>query len=359
LLEKYERLEDILEIVQQYYYTEVDEEVLLTGALRGMLDALGDPYTFYYTPEEMAESNDHQEGQYEGVGLQVLGTVDGEMIITRTFKGSSAYEEGIRAGDRIVAVNGTAVSAKTVQDMNDAVAMIKGPIGTTVMLTVVRDGSQIDFELERRKISMNRVEYMMLEDDIGYLILYEFMGDAVKGFQEAVEELQKQGAKGLIVDVRSNPGGILEDVVAICDILMPEGLVVYMEDRAGARESYYSERGALDMPLVVLVNDMSASASEVLAGAVQDTGVGTIVGETTFGKGIVQAVVPFIKDGAGMQLTIATYYTPNGRCIHGTGVVPDVMVDDEGFDFSTSPVDPVKDVQLKKAIEVLREEIGS
>ena len=213
----------------------------------------------------------------------------------------------------------------------------------------------MDFVLTRGKININRVEYTMLDEDIGYLMLYEFMGDDVKGFKEAIKSLQKQGAKGLIIDVRSNPGGLLEDVVQICDILLPKGKIVYIENRAGERDTFYSDADMLGIPLVVLVNEMSASASEILAGAVQDTGVGTIVGQTTFGKGIVQMVIPFDADGAGLQLTTSTYYTPNGRSIHGSGVTPDIVVDDEGYDFTISQPNPDKDAQLKAAVEALRE----
>ena len=359
MIEKYQRLQEVMDIVDEYYYTEVDEETMLTGALRGMLDAIGDPYTFYYTPEELTATFEHQEGTYEGVGLQVLGNADGEMIVTRAFKGSSALEKGVCPGDRIVAVDGTPVSAANVQAMNDAIAMIKGEIGTTVTLTVVRDDVMLDFELERRKINMNRVEYLMLEDDVGYIMLYEFVGDDVTGFKEAVAALTEQGMKGLIVDVRSNPGGLLEDVVKICDMLLPKGKIVYIEDRKGERETFYSDDKMLGIPLVVLVNEMSASASEILAGAVQDTGVGTVIGQTTFGKGIVQMMIPFETDGAGLQLTTSTYYTPNGRSIHGSGVTPDIVVEDEGYDFTTSQPDPEADAQLGKALEVIREAIGS
>ena len=359
LIEKYSRIQEIMDIVDEYYYTEVDEQVMMTGALRGVLDSLGDPYTFYYTPEELTASFEHQEGTYEGVGLQILGNIEGDMIVTRAFKGSSALEEGICAGDRIIAVDGTPVSAENTQAMNDAVAMIKGEIGTKVTLTIERGGELLDFVLERRKINMNRVEYSMLEEDIGYIMLYEFMGDDVIGFKEAVNALTRQGAKGLVVDVRSNPGGLLEDVVKICDMLLPKSKIVYIEDRVGERETFYSDDEMLGLPLVVLVNEMSASASEILAGAVQDTGVGTIIGKTTFGKGIVQMMIPFDSDGAGLQLTISTYYTPNGRCIHGSGVEPDIVVDNGEYDFTTALPDPEADKQLGKAVEVLREAIGS
>lgn len=358
IIDRYGRVQEILELVETNYYKEVDEEAMLTGAIRGMLDSLEDPYTFYYTPEEMSASNEHQEGTYVGVGLQVLGSAEGELIVTRAFKGSSALEEGVRAGDRILMVDGQPVSAETTQAMNDAVAMIKGEAGTEVTLTLERGGTQMDVVLTRSKINMNRVEYEMLSDGVGYIMLYEFMGDDVDGFKEAVSALQVDGAKGLIVDVRSNPGGLLTDVIEICDMLLPDGLIVYTENRIGERESFYSDADSIDMPLVVLINEMSASASEILAGSVQDTGVGTIVGQTTFGKGIVQVVLPFESDGAGMQMTISTYYTPGGRCIHGTGIVPDVVVDNGDYDFTTAQPDPESDAQLKKAMEILEEEIA-
>lgn len=356
-ISRYERLQEVLDVVKTQYYIEVSEETLITGALKGMLDSLNDPYTFYYTPEEMAASIEHQEGTYVGVGLQVLGSSEGELIVTRAFKGSSALDQGIRAGDRIIMVEGTPVSAETTQAMNDAISMIKGEAGTEVTLTIDRDGSLIDFTLTRGKININRVEYSMLEDNIGYIMLYEFMGDDVDGIKDAIKSLRRKGAEGLIIDVRSNPGGLLGDVVEICDMLLPESMIVYIENRIGERETFYSDADMLGLPLVVLVNEMSASASEILAGSVQDTGVGTIVGQTTFGKGIVQMVLPFTSDGAGMQLTTSTYYTPNGRCIHGTGITPDIVIDNGDYDFTTSQPDPEKDAQLKKAIEVIREEI--
>ncbi len=356
MLQRYERLDEVFHILKDYYYIEVDEETLLTGAIRGMMDSLEDPYTFYYIPEEMAEFDEHQKGVYEGVGMQILGNLNGDMIVTRTFKGSSAYEAGVHAGDKIVAVDDQLVSAETIQAMNEAVAMIKGECGTTVKVTFERDGELIDFVLERRSIGINRVEYTMI-DDIGYIMLYEFMGDVVEGFEEALDELQKQGAKGLIIDVRSNPGGLLDAVVDICDMLLPEGTIVYMEDRAGTRETFYSDEKQIDIPLAVLVNESSASASEILAGSIQDSAAGTVVGQTTFGKGIVQVVIPFMSDGAGLQFTTATYYTPAGRCIHGSGVVPDVVVDNGEYDFTISSVNPQDDMQLAAAIEILRKEI--
>ncbi len=358
-IERYAQLQEILEIVQSSYYEEVDEETLLTGAKRGMLDVLEDPYTFYYTPEEMSASNEHSAGKYVGVGLQVMSGAEGNLVVTRAFRDSSAQLAGIRGGDIIRLVDGIAVNALTTQAMNDAVALIKGEAGSTVQVTVERDGMLLDFELERGSILINRVEYTMLEDGIGYIMLYEFMGDDVDGFTEALDSLMQNGARGLIVDVRSNTGGLLDDVVKIADLLLPEGLVVYIENRAGERESFYSDADACPLPMAVLVNGMSASASEILAGAIQDSGVGVIVGETTFGKGIVQTVIPFRDDGSGIQLTTSRYYTPSGRTIHECGITPDIVVEGADYDFTISPQpDPEQDAQLAAAIDAVKEAIG-
>lgn len=357
-LERYERLDEIFDIVQQDYYLEVDEETLVTGAMRGMLDSLDDPYTFYYSPDEMSASNEHQQGKYEGVGIQLLGSADGELIVTRTFRDSSAYKAGVYAGDRIIAVNGETVSAESSQAMNEAIDRIKGEIGTEVEITVERNGVEIKFLLERQSVQMNRVEYTLLSDGIGYIMLYEFMGDDVDGFKEAVDSLQAQGIEALVVDIRSNSGGLLDDVVEIADVLLPEGMIVYIENRSGERESYYSDASSINIPLAILINGMSASASEILAGAVQDAECGIVVGEKSFGKGIVQTVIPFVSDGAGIQLTTATYYTPKGRSIHGVGITPDIEVASGGYDFTISAPNPANDPQLKAAVEALMEEMS-
>jgi carboxyl-terminal processing protease len=199
---------------------------------------------------------------------------------------------------------------------------------------------------------MQRVTHQVLPGDIGYIMIYEFIGDDATGFISAMNDLKQQNVKGLIIDIRSNPGGLLNDVVKIADQLLPAGLIVYTQDRGGAREEFFSEEGRWDVPMAVLVNGMSASASEILAGSLQDYGLAKIVGEQTYGKGIVQTMMPFRTDGAGMQLTTATYYTPKGRSIHGVGIKPDVIVK------ATVPVggppDLTKDAQLKKAYDLLK-----
>jgi carboxyl-terminal processing protease len=356
-IERFERLQFVLDIVNNNYYISADEDSLLTGAVRGLLNSLGDPYTFYYTPEEMSSRNDHSAGTYEGVGIQLIEGKSGELIITRAFKNGSALEMGIRAGDIIIAVDGQLVNADTTLSMNEAIALIKGDPGGYVEITVSRDGEILPFKVQRRTVTIDRVEYKMLENDIGYIALYEFMGDDVAGFENALTALN--AARGLIIDLRSNPGGYLDDVLKIADMILPEGLIVYTEDRAGIRENHYSDPAALNKPLAVLVNGMSASASEILAGAIQDYKVGTIVGEKTFGKGVVQTLIPFRSDGAGVQLTTSTYFTPKGRSINKVGIEPDVYVkSDPGADPAVSGLSPESDPQLRMAIDILISELS-
>lgn len=357
-ISRYARLDEVFRLIQDEYYTETDESRLLLGAIEGMLSSLDDPYSFYYTPEEMASAREHQEGVYEGVGLQMLTTDDGQLLITRVFANSPAKTAGLRAGDVLCEVAGTLLPTEGTQGMTLAKELLKGESGTSVDITVLRGDEQLTFTVARDSVSINRVDYAMLEGDLGYIALYEFMGDDVEGFSTALSALENQGARGLIIDVRSNPGGLLDDVVDIADLLLPEGLVVYIEDRHGARESYYSKDGAVDLPIVVLVNEMSASSSEILAGAIQDLNAGVIVGQTTFGKGIVQTILPFRSDGAGMQLTTAAYFTPLGRSIHGTGITPDVLVKQaETDEISSEAPDPERDTQLRRAMEVLRAQL--
>ena len=358
IIERFSRLREVLDEVEEDYYQPVDEEKLLQGAIDGMLVSLEDPYTFYYTPTAMEESTEHQSGTYHGVGLQLLADEQGRLVITRTFSGGSSQEAGILSGDILIAVDGVPVSGETRQEMNKALDAVRGPDQTTVRLTVLRGDEQLEVEVVRGEVTMNRVDHRMLEDQIGYIAIYEFMGDDVEGFREAVRDLQNQGMRALIIDVRSNPGGLLDHVVSIADQILPQGLIVYTQDRAGQRESYYSDTSSLDLPMAVLITGTSASASEILAGAIQDYGVGTLVGEKSFGKGIVQTIISFRDDGAGMQLTTSAYYTPSGRSIHGTGIAPDVEVAaEEDFDVSMSIAAPEDDLQLQAALNLLKEQL--
>jgi C-terminal peptidase prc len=263
----------------------------------------------------------------------------------------AAIEAGVKPGDVVLAVNGEPVGAKDARQMDQAIQMIRDVSGDTLELTLRRGQKVQTLSLKPRSITMQRVTHQVLPGNIGYIMIYEFIGDDATGFISAMNDLKQQNVKGLIIDIRSNPGGLLTDVVKIADQLLTAGLVVYTQDRSGAREEYYSEESRWDVPMAVLVNGMSASASEILAGALQDYGVAKIVGVKTFGKGIVQTMLPFRTDGAGMQLTTATYYTPKGRMIHGTGITPDVPVE-ATVQVGGEP-DLEKDAQLKAAYDLL------
>ena len=347
------RAEEILAIVQREYYREVDAEALETAAIDGMLAALGDPYTFYYTDEAYAAMNEETTGQYVGVGMLVGEAADGDLRVLRVFRDSPAEKAGIEAGDALLAIDGARVGGDTPMGLSEASALLKGEGETPVEVEVERSGETLSFTLERGEVSINYVEYSILEGDVGYLSIYQFTGDDVEGVKEAISAFQQADVSALVVDVRSNPGGLLTDVVDICDMLLPEGLIVYTEDRSGAREEFYADGEYWDVPMAVLVYGDSASASEIFAAAVQDTGRGIVVGEVTYGKGVVQTLHAF-PEGDGMQLTTATYYTPSGASIHGQGVTPDIEV---ALAADASVIyhapDAASDAQLAAALEAL------
>ena len=356
LLMRYSRLEKIRKTMHTDYYKELSDDDLMDGAARGMMAAAEDRYTFYYTPEEMAEATEEAEGVYNGIGVLVSSDEYGRLYVLRVFKDSPALEAGLRPTDIIVAVDGHDVGAENDMDMSAATKLIKsGAEGTEVMLTVLRGEEVLEIAVERRQVSMNRVETYILEDNIGYMELYDFQGDSVQGFHNALKYFEDNGCEGVIVDVRDNPGGYLDYVVDICDSLLPEGLIVYTEDRYGYREEFKSDKEYNDIPMVVLVNGNSASAAEIFAASLQDYGRGVVVGETTFGKGIVQSIITFREDGAGMQLTTSSYFTPNGSSIHQVGVTPDVEVTPaEGYVRMFYEPDINGDVQLQTAVDTLK-----
>lgn len=354
-LKRFERLDTMLMMVESMYYEEPDVDAMLEYAAIGLMFGLDDPYSYYYTPEDYAAMEESVEGTYAGIGTQlIVDPNDYLMTVTRVFKGSPAEEAGVLAGDKIIGVDGVGYTG---YEQNQAVAAMRGEPGTEVTITVARGEETMDIVVRRAQIEMNYAEYEML-GDIGYVIVYDFMGDAVDGFKEAVAYFREQGAKGMILDLRSNGGGLVTDAVQIADVLLPEGVIVSTEDRYSNRTEEHSDADMLGLPLAVLVNGYSASASEIVAGAIKDTGVGTLVGEKTFGKGIVQAVYPFTSDGAGIQLTVARYFTPSGVCIHGVGIEPDVEVvqpEDVELRYGINNIPREKDVQLQTALEVVQE----
>lgn len=336
----------IQSVIDSGFLFDYDQDELVENIYAGYVEGLGDPYTCYYTADEYKDMMESSEGTYYGIGVMISQEVDtGRVYVIRVFSGSPAEEAGMQAGDIIAEVEGKEVTGI---DLNEVVAAIKGAEGTTAEVKIYRESEQkeLTLDVERRQVDVDTVYYRMLDNRIGYLELTEFDSVSTDQFSEALENLKSQGMEALILDLRNNPGGLLDVAVSIADELIDTGTVVSIRDKAGNEETYAAEEtGSLGIPLAVLVNGDSASASEVLSGCIRDYGVGTLVGTQTFGKGIVQNIIPF-SDGTAMKITTAHYYTPDGSDIHGTGITPDLVVED---DKATEDVDE----QLEAAIAVL------
>ena len=344
----------IEETVKESYTGDIDDEQMEEYMYTGMMASLGDPYSAYYTSEEYEELTTETTGSYEGIGVVMQQDVNtGEVKVVRCYEGAPGEKAGLLPEDVLVEVNGESVSG---MELSEVVDKVKSSQDQVAHLTIAREGEseylEIDVHLEEVNIPV--VQSEMLEDNIGYIALYEFTEQTEPQYMEAFEALKDQGMERLIIDVRNNPGGLLTSVCDILEDILPEGLIVYTEDKNGEREEYTcAGENELDIPLAVLVNGNSASASEIFAGAIQDYSKGTIVGTTTFGKGIVQSLIPF-NDGSAIKTTTAKYYTPSGKCIHGTGIQPDVEVElSEGLEQETS-ISHEEDNQLQKAIEVVK-----
>lgn len=358
LIQRYGRLDEVRKTLSQEYYRELNEDELVLGAIRGMTQSMEDPYTFYYTPDELNIANESAEGIYHGIGVLVQRNDEGYIEILRVYPNSPALDSGIKVGDMIVAVDGFAIDGVDEKSYNEAISRIRGEDGTQVELTLQRRDGEWNVLVTRANVNLSFAEYQMLENGIGYVELVQFSGDAAERFAEAIKYFKDENARGMIIDVRNNPGGLLTEVMEIADAILPEGVVVYTQDREGRREDYFSDEKYYDIPLAVLVNDSSASASEVLAGAVKAFDRGAVVGTNTYGKGIVQTLMTFDDDGAGLQLTTSSYYAGDGTSIHGVGVEPDTQVALDG-DIMPEDPDPISDNQLKAAIEAVEKMIES
>ncbi len=344
-----DKLEEINAYIDAYYIFDVDQEAMENSLLAGYVSGLGDPYSVYYTEEELDSVLESSSGAYYGIGILVGQMEDGSLQVVNVFSNSPAMEAGMQKEDLIIGVDGQNVEG---MELDQVVAYIKGAEGSQVTVTVYREstGETLDLSMERREVEVDTVEYRMLDDNVGYLQLVEFDDVSLEQMENALADLQSQGMEGLILDLRDNPGGLLTSVVDIADLFLDEANIFYMEDKAGNRVDYDAQNGtAYEGPLVILVNGNTASAAEVLAGTLQDHGVAQLVGTTTFGKGIVQTFYE-LSDGSGVKLTTAHYFTPNGTDIHGTGIEPDVTVEME------TGADP--DTQLEAAQELLLSEMG-
>ena len=346
----------IMRLVDNYFLYDVTQEDYQTAIYRALMDACNDPYSCYYTKEEYASMQESTSGVYCGIGCLVQQNIKTMLInIVRPFKNSPAEKAGIKAGDIVYKVDGEEVSG---QDINLVVSKMKGEAGTKVVITVYREstGEFLDMEVKRDFVEVDTVSSERLTQDghkLGLITILEFDEPTTKQFLDALDDLRDWGAEGIIIDLRDNGGGLLDAVTAMLDPLLPEGLSVYMQDKYGTREDYKSDAACSDIPMAVIVNGNSASASEIFAGAVQDYGVATIVGTQSFGKGIVQSVVP-LGDGSAVKLTIADYYTPKGRNIHGVGITPDIIVEAERED--DKELTHEEDTQFMAAVkEVLKQ----
>lgn len=341
------KLNAIDSVLDSFYFEEVDDEKAKDSIYKAYLSSYGDKYTVYYTADEYKKLTETTNGTFSGIGAVCQISSEGGILLVDVYESGAGYKAGLRSGDRIIQVDGTDV---TDMDLSSAVALVKGEKGTQVGLKIVRDGATSDYTVVRDEIEVQTVNYAITEDNIGYISVSQFENVTAKQFKAAIEELKSEGAKGIIIDIRNNPGGLLTTVISMLKDILPNGLIVYTEDKDGNRKEYSdNDNEELDMPLAVLVNGNSASASEIFAGAIQDYGKGVIVGTQTFGKGIVQTVKP-LTDGSAIKFTIAKYFTPKGQDIHGKGVTPDVVVEYDK--------DADEDTQISVALESVRAQIN-
>lgn len=346
------KINKIENLIDQYYLFDIDKNKQQEGAVEGYVKALGDPYSEFLTKEEMDSLNQQTEGEYAGVGIVVTPSETGAITVVSAIKGSPAFEKGIKKDDIILKINGKDYNAS---QMNDAVKVMKGKPNTDVKLTIARMENKtskiFDVNITRRMISLTTVNSQKI-GDIGYINITQFDRKTDKEFIEQYENLKKQNVKSIVLDLRNNPGGLLDSTVKIADYLLPQGVIVKTVDKNKKEDVQKSDFSEQNLPMVVLVNGSSASASEILTGALKDYKKATIVGEKTFGKGIVQTIIPMDK-GEGLKLTISEYFSPNGNKIHKQGVKPDVEIKlDEkakgiGVEFMN------EDNQLQKALEIL------
>lgn len=343
------KLDQLSRLIDKYYLYDdkVDKDKLVEGIYSGYASALGDPYTVYYDKDATKELMESNEGEFSGIGAEMSqDTKTGTITITEVYEDSPAEKAGLMNNDVLVGVDGKSVSG---QKLENVVSWLKGEKGTEVKITVSRDGNEQSFTVVRDNVEVHTVKHEMKDGNIGYIAVSEFDSVTYDQFKEALDDLEKQGMTGLVIDLRNNPGGNLTTVTDMLKLLLPKGTIVSTKDKNGNTEKITCDgTHEFKKPLAVLVNQNSASASEIFSGAVQDYGTGTIVGVTTYGKGVVQQIMD-LGDGTALKLTIAEYYTPKGRSINGKGVTPDVEVE-----YQYDAGNPQADNQLEKALEIVR-----
>lgn len=339
------KLNAIDSVLESFYFGDVDDETAKDNIYKAYLSSYGDKYTMYYTADEYKALKESTNGKFYGIGAVCQLSGEGGVLLVDVYDNGAGYQAGLRSGDRVVNVDGRDI---TDMELSSAVALIKGDKGTSVTLEVIRGTERLTFSAVRDAVEAKTVSYTLLDNNIGYLSISQFEEVTTKQFKAAVEDLQSQGMKGLVIDIRNNPGGLLDTVVGMLKYMLPDGLIVYTEDKQGNRKEYKGQdNDEFNLPLAVIVNGNSASASEIFAGAIQDYGKGTIIGTQTYGKGIVQTVKP-LTDGSALKFTIAKYFTPKGQDIHGKGVTPDMVVEyDTDADVDTQLDAAIKNVEAQ------------
>lgn len=347
------KLAIIEDMIDEMYLDEVEEGKLTESMYAGMINGLGDPYSRYYTAEEYASMMEETEGGYEGIGVVMQQEKEsGYITVVRCYEGTPGAEAGMLPGDTLYKIDNQEVTGMELADVAD---LIRKSEGKTVHIVLVREGEPdyIELDVEKRHVEIPSVSYEMLENQVGYISIFEFTEVTAKQYKAAFENLTQQGMERLVIDLRGNPGGLLTSVCEILDSMLPKGLIVYTEDKDGNKDEYKSKgKTPIEIPLAVLINGSSASAAEIFAGAIQDYGIGKLVGTTTYGKGIVQKIVP-LEDGSAVKLTISKYYTPKGKNIHKTGIAPDVEVKLDESLSKKAAVTKEEDNQLLTALEVI------
>lgn len=347
------KIRQIEEMLDTYYVEDYDKELAEELMYTGLVAGVGDPYTYYLSADSLAEQVEKNSGHFVGIGVEIYAGDDGYIVVSSVTPGGPAEAAGILAEDKITEVGGESITGKTAADVS---ALVKGEEGTDVTLTIFREstGEVLEKTVTRQDIQVKTVSWSMMDDNIGYISITNFRENTYSQFKEALDTLEAEGMEKLVLDLRNNTGGLVKSAHEIGEELLPEGIMVYTMDKEGNREDTLCDDVYNDVPMVVLVNGNSASAAEILAGAIQDTGRGELIGTTTFGKGLVQRLFT-LPDGSGLNVTIQKYYTPNGTSIHGVGITPDYEVELPEEYAQQTNIPAEADTQLQKAVEVLSE----
>ncbi|MDY3301945.1 MAG: S41 family peptidase [Lachnospiraceae bacterium] len=351
-----EKVNLLSDVIDQYYYKDITDEEKMEGIYKGLMSSTNDKYTDYYSPKEFKDLMVTMEGDYGGIGATLSqDKATKEVSVVEVYEGSPAARAGLERGDIVISVDG---HLGTDESLDDFVQRIRGEEGTSIEMVYKRDDQEHTIEITREEVIVPSVSHRMLDDKIGYIRISSFVNGTQKDFEDALADLQSQGMQGIVFDMRDNGGGMVDSVVAILDDILPAGTVVYTMDKSGKREDYTSDDAKkIDIPVTVLVNENTASAAEIFTGAIRDFNYGTIIGTNTFGKGIVQSTVP-LSDGSAVKITVATYYTPSGECIHEKGIKPDIELEFSYADENPTEYDELKDNQVQKAMEVLGEKLA-